>query len=133
MDQPLKVLVVGKAGWSLDEAARELEAAGHRTFRCQSDQGRSPCRRLDGDGACPLDVDIDVVLVVRSRPHPELFAAEAGATCGLQNRLPLVVSGRTFLNPFETSATRVLGPRDSVVEGCEEAARSGPARSRSDP
>jgi len=128
MNDSLKVLVVGKAGWSLDEAARQLEQAGHEIERCQPTSGRSACRRLDGDDACPLDGDIDVVLVVRSRPHPELLPAEAGAACGLQNRIPLVVAGRTFLNPFENAATAILGPHDDVAKGCEEAARSHPDR-----
>ncbi|MGZ4690708.1 MAG: hypothetical protein ACXWAY_13865, partial [Acidimicrobiia bacterium] len=102
-----------------------LEAAGHRVARCHEPGSRAfPCAGLD-PGRCPLEEDpIDVVLTVRPRTHPRPSPLEDGVTCALRRHVPVVVAGRTALNPFAQYSATFAGT-DDVVAACERAA-TGP-------
>lgn len=121
----MEVLVVES---NLGAAAVEialLEAAGHQVKRCHEPGAHAfPCAALD-PGRCPLEADaIDVVLTVRARAHPHPSPLEDGVTCALRRRVPVVVAGRTTLNPFERYPVTIAGVAD-VVAACERAA-TGP-------
>lgn len=121
----MEVLVVESEPGAAAIAIAELEAAGHQVKRCHEPGARAfPCAGLD-PGRCPLEDDaIDVALTVRARAHPRPSPLEDGVTCALRRRAPVVVAGRTTLNPFERYPVTVAGV-DDIVAGCERAA-TGP-------
>lgn len=119
MGESIKILIVGTPGWSSDEAVRQLERAGHRAVRCQDPGDRLPCRRLRGRHPCPLDDSVDVALVLRERPHPALRPHEVGAVCALREGIPVVLTGRPILHPFEEAGVLVLDGDEDVVSACE--------------
>lgn len=57
----------------------------------------------------------DLVLSVRSHPFPQPTRREIGVTCGLRQGLPLIVAGRTMLNPFESFASAVVDDLEEVL------------------
>jgi len=119
----MEVLVVESDPGAAVIAIAQLEAAGHRVTRCHEPGARAfPCAGLD-PGRCPLEDDaIDVVLTVRGRSHPRPSPLEDGVTCAMRRRTPVVVAGRTALNPFDQYPVTVAGAED-IVEACERAAR----------
>jgi hypothetical protein len=121
----MEVLVLESEPGAAAIAIAQLEAAGHRVKRCHERGARAfPCAGLD-PGSCPLDDDvIDVVLTVRARSSARPSPLEDGVTCALRRRVPVVVAGRTTINPFAQYPGTVAGT-DDVVETCERAA-SGP-------
>ncbi len=121
----MEVLVLESEPGAAAIAIGQLEAAGHRVKRCHERGERAfPCVGLD-PGTCPLEDDaIDVVLTVRSRSTARPSPLEDGITCALRRRVPVVVAGRTAINPFAQYAVTVAGI-DDVVETCEQAA-TGP-------
>ncbi len=118
----MDVLVLESDPGAAVVAIAQLQAAGHRVERCHAPGARAfPCAAL-GRGRCPLDDGaIDVVLTVRGRSHPRPSPLEDGITCALRHRAPVVVAGRTSLNPFADHAAAVAGV-DDVVETCERTA-----------
>ena len=124
----LTVLLCG-SGWLRLEVARgSLQDAGHRVLGCGGDRPAIPCRRLYPGLSCPMDDrPVDVVLVLRSRPLPRIEIDEIAALCGLRQEIPLVVGGRTQLNPFGSVATAVLDGSEDVVAACRDAAGEDPA------
>ena len=129
----LDVLLLGVNPWAVQAAAEALIAAGHRVLRCADVGEREfPCNGLRDDRVCPLDAGIDVVVVVRTRVRSRPAAAEFGVTCSLRRAIPLVVAGRTLLNPFHERATATVevalsDELDEVVRACEDAAGEGDA------
>lgn len=123
MANPLDVLVLESEPHSADAAIASLEAAGHSVHRCHEPGTHSfPCRALTKDD-CPLDQGtVDVALTVRARPRSIPGALEDGVSCALQHRIPLVVSGRVALHPYEEFATAVIDARGDVVDAVETAA-----------
>lgn len=106
--------------------ARRLEEAGHRVHRCYDDDtpadpsGWRPCVALT-HGWCPLDEQIDVALLSRSRLTPRPGAGEVGVRCAVRAGVPIVEDGDALLDPFaEWVDHRTDGA--SVVAACEEAA-----------
>lgn len=99
----VNVLVNETEPGAADREIELLESAGHRVLRChRREEGPFPCVGLRPDGVCPLhDPGIDVAVTVRSHPRsrPSLF--EDGIACALRARVPVVVSGQVFLNPYE--------------------------------
>ena len=121
----MEVLVLESEPGVAAIAIGQLEAAGHRVKRCHEPGSRAfPCAGLD-PGECPLEDDpIDVVLTVRARSSARPSPLEDGVTCALRRRVPVVVAGRTAVNPFAQYPVTVAGI-DDVVETCERAA-TGP-------
>ena len=122
MAKPIDVLVLESESGASDGAAASLEAAGHNVHRCHDAGAKAfPCRGL-GDDRCPLDSGtIDVALTVRAHPRSVPAALEDGVSCALQHRIPLVVSGRVALNPYDEYATVVVDGRADVVAAVESA------------
>jgi hypothetical protein len=117
----MKVLVLESEAGAATIAAAQLERAGHQVLRCHEPGARAfPCAALQDDG-CPLEREcVDVVLTVRGRPVGQPTALEDGVSCALRRRVPVVVAGRTSVNPFKSFPVTVAG-RD-VVQACELAA-----------
>ena len=119
----MKILVLDSDGeGGARQAAATLEAAGHEVHRCHDDGAPAfPCNGLSGATECPLHGVVDVAVVVREHPWPRPTALEDGVTCALRHAVPLVVSGRTALDPFDGWATEHLEGTDGLVEACERA------------
>ena len=119
----MKILVLdsdGEGGGR--EAAVTLQAAGHEVHRCHEPGAPAfPCNGLAGTAACPLDGVVDVAVVVREHPWPRPTALEDGVSCALRHAVPLVVSGRTALDPFDGFATEAIEGTRGLVEACERA------------
>src|SRR4029079_7201133 len=82
-----------------------------------------PCRGIVDAESCPLNSHtVDVALSVRSRVRSQPAPSEDGARCALSACVPLVVAGRSALDPYEGFETRVLDRTYGVVETCEAAA-----------
>jgi len=127
--QPVKVLLVESDAHGADDAAARLRRAGHLVERChEPGLPAFPCNALLRGGACPLEGgDVDVAVVVRSRPWPRPSTLEDGVVCALRRGVPLVVAGRTILNPYEDWAAVVVDGVEGVVEAVERAAGTPPA------
>jgi hypothetical protein len=80
-----------------------------------------PCAGL-ASGACPLETaPIDVVVTVRDHPRVQPSPIEDGVVCALRRRVPVVVSGQSLMNPFESLGA--VAPAEDVVAACESVAR----------
>jgi hypothetical protein len=122
----MRVLVVETDRHSGDQAAADLEAAGHRVVRCHDAQESAfPCNALRTSAGCPLDAaeSVDVVLDYRSRPRPRPTPFEDGVSCAVRHHIPLVVAGTAALNPYHEWTTAVAVDGD-IVSTCEESARA---------
>jgi len=123
MTKDLDVLLIeNRAGIGID-AARALEADGHRVHRCYDDPHDGfPCRGLAAPSACPVDGPIDVALVVRSGYAPAPSHLEQGVSCAVRANVPIVEQGPAEPDPFRPwVAARV--PTDGDVAGaCAKAA-----------
>ena len=126
----MRVLVVGTLPGSIDNAEQRLRDAGHDVVRCtEAGQPAFPCAALTKDHGCPLEVaPVDVVLDARELAEAPQSPFEAGASCALQRRVPLVTSGAA--HPYAPWAVAALGPDDDIVAGCETAA-AAPSASHS--
>lgn len=108
----------GVARLSIDD----LEAAGHRVHRChEAGIAAFPCVGLASD-RCPLETTpVDVVVTVRAHVRTGPTPLEDGLACALRRHLPVVVTGRTALNPYEELGA-VDGGGIGIVAACEQAA-----------
>jgi hypothetical protein len=120
-----EVLVVGGNDWAISEVSQELVARGRNTHRCH-DSGETPfpCNAMIPGRGCPLDNhDVDVVLVVHSRPQPNPTLNEMGAICGLRDGLPVVLAGMSAGSPFASWAEKVP-PDGDVLATCDKVVAS---------
>jgi len=125
----MKVLLLESDRFAGAEVARRLESAGHDVHRCHEAGGPAfPCNGLDG-GDCPVEVDggVDLAVTVRAHPHPKPTVYEDGVSCALRHHVPLVVTGKTVLHPYEAYATEVEDT-DELVSRVEELAAAPLAR-----
>ena len=115
----MRVLVLEGEPGAAGEVERRLRAAGHEVVRChEPGLPLFPCVGLS-DGACPLDGPrVDVAVTVRGHVRPSPALTEDGAVCALRAGIPLVMAGRTVLNPFAPWAAADVREAD-VVEACE--------------
>ena len=120
----MRVLVVGTLPRSIDQAEQRLRDDGHEVVRCtESGQSAFPCAALTDARGCPLEVaPVDVVFDARERTEAPHSPFEAGASCALKRRIPLVTSGAA--HPFSPWAVAALGEDEDIVAGCEAAATS---------
>src|SRR4051794_13360319 len=82
-------------------AAEDLEAAGHVVHRCHDPQERGLGCTATRGRPCPIETQpIDVALVVRGVPSPNVRSLEDGAMCAVHRKIPLVVSGSIAGDPF---------------------------------
>ncbi|MEQ1785770.1 MAG: hypothetical protein ABL966_01860 [Acidimicrobiales bacterium] len=123
MDDALDILVMEAQPHTNDDAIAALEAAGHRLHRCHdADSTGFPCRGAVDRDACPVDLDLDVALLMRRgvRPHPSPL--EAGATCAIRADVPIVEIGTDLLDPFAPwIARRIANPKEAP-DACAEVA-----------
>jgi hypothetical protein len=120
----MRVLIVGTLPRSIDNAEQRLRDAGHDVVRCtESGQPAFPCAALTEEHGCPLEVaPVDVVFDARELTEAPHSPFEAGASCALKRRVPLVTSGAA--HPFARWAVTALEPDEDIVAGCEAAATS---------
>lgn len=109
----MKVLVNETEASAADRAVEQLESQGHDVLRChERDDGPFPCAALRTGHVCPLrEPGIDVAVTVRSHPRSRPAVLEDGIACALRARVPVVVAGKTLLNPYEGFGVEVVeGP-----------------------
>ena len=61
-------------------------------------------------------------MLVRSHPWPRPTPLENGVTCALRHHLPLVVVGRTILNPYEPWCSAAFDGIEQAIGSLEEIA-----------
>jgi hypothetical protein len=118
----MHVLVMESSPGAAQLAISDLEHAGHHVHRCREAGDRPfPCAGL-ASGACPLETaPIDVVVTVRDHPRVQPSPLEDGVACALRRRVPVVVSGQSLMNPFESVGA--VASAGDVVTACERVAR----------
>ncbi len=123
----MKILILGsRAGGPANGAVGEL-AAGHQIVRCDTPDGRYPCRGLAAGGECPLDEHVDVAVLM---PEFGTYDVEHGAICAVRNRVPVVVfdpAGAGAPDPI-SSWTTAAGP--DLLDECERVAHDGHAHAQ---
>ena len=125
----MKVLLLESDRFAGAEVARRLESAGHDVHRCHEAGGPAfPCKGLEG-GDCPVEAGggVDLAVTVRAHPHPRPTVYEDGVSCALRHHVPLVVTGKTVLQPFDDYATEIADT-DELVSRVEELASAPLAR-----
>ncbi|MBI2706153.1 MAG: hypothetical protein HYX32_12800 [Actinobacteria bacterium] len=129
----MKVLLTGTDQWVVDRVGQAFVDAGHEVLLCHDDDAPAfPCLGLRGDISCPAHEPADLAVTVRSRPFPQPTRREIAVTCALHHGIPLVVAGRTLLNPFVDQAALIVDGLEDLIEGCEQlldARRAGRAAS----
>lgn len=123
MREPLDILVMQSQPQVDDGAIAALEAAGHRVHSCHDeDSAGFPCRGAVDRSACPVDLDLDVALLMRRGVRPQATPLEAGATCAIRADVPIVELGTDLLDPFAPWITRRIVSATEALEACEEVA-----------
>lgn len=123
MREPLDILVMQSQPHTDDGAIEALRAAGHRVHSCHDDDSTGfPCRGAVDRGACPVDLDLDVALLMRRGVQPEATPLEAGATCAIRADVPIVELGTDLLDPFAPWITRRIASATEALDACEEVA-----------
>jgi hypothetical protein len=116
-----------RAAGSADGAADEFTAAGHEVVRCDTPDGRSPCRGLAVGGDCPLDAHVDVAVLVPGLGTRDL---EHGAICAVRNRVPVVVFDPADVGPPEPIMAWMTAAGPDLLDQCERVAHDGCAHAR---
>ncbi|MFM7060070.1 MAG: hypothetical protein ACKOZL_02640 [Actinomycetes bacterium] len=120
----MKVLVLEAEPGAAEERIAQLAAGGHEVVRCHvPGQQAFPCVGLVDGGACPLECGgVDVALTVRRKARSVPTPHEDGAACAIRNRVPLVVTGETALNPY-TALGAIEASGDDLEAVLAEAVR----------
>ncbi len=110
----MKVLVLEAEPGAAEDSVAQLTASGHEVVRCHAaGEAAFPCVGIDSGGACPLDDGgVDVALTVRRHARSVPTPHEDGVACAIRNRVPLVVTGETSLNPYERLGAIVASEGD---------------------
>src|SRR4051812_25687198 len=94
------MLLESEAGAGRFEA-EALTVAGHRVHRCHEMTDEAfPCTGIAHPGSCPLDLPVDVALVVRSRTAGGPAPTEDGVACAIRAHVPIVEVGRGYEDPY---------------------------------
>ena len=128
----MNVLVNEAEPGAADHEIELLESAGHQVLRChRREDGPFPCVGLRPDGKCPLhDPGVEVAVTVRTQPRSRPSPFEDGIACALRARVPVVVSGNVFLNPYEDFGVEVIEGEHIVGAVERVAAAPSPGHSR---
>jgi hypothetical protein len=123
MHESLDILVMEAQPHTNDGAIDALEAAGHRVHRCHdADSTGFPCRGAVDRTACPVDLELDVALLMRRGVRPQTGPLEAGATCAIRADVPIVELGTDLLDPFAPWITRRIATADEAPAACADVA-----------
>jgi len=118
----VRVLMLASNPGVTDHATAELMRAGHTIVRCDTTDGRAPCRGLEAGGECPLDEHVDVAVLVSERGTDRV---EHGAVCAARGRVPVVeVDSPDAVPRTSTTLWRSASVSD-LLDECEVAAHDG--------
>ena len=106
----MKVMLIESVPSDGRRVADELRSRGHEVVRCyESDAEPFPCVGLTSADRCPLaSPDVAVACVVREFGVFDPTPFEAGVTCALRSRVPVVVEDPA-MSPFHGFAVDAHG------------------------
>jgi len=124
MAPALDVLVLESSPAAADEAAADLDRAGHRLHRCYDAGERGfPCKGVLAPSTCPIEQGVDVAVLVRPRVAPRPTPLETGVSCAVRAGIPLIEVGGEALDPFGPWVTARLGQGGiGVADACTSVA-----------
>ena len=113
----MKVMLIESVPSGDPSVADELRSRGHDVVRCYEDDDQPfPCVGLTSPERCPLaSGDIAVACVVREFGVFDPTPFEAGVTCALRSRVPVVVDDPT-MSPFDGYAVDAQGDLVGTAE-----------------
>jgi hypothetical protein len=113
----MKVMLIESVPSGDPSVADELRSRGHDVVRCYESDGEPfPCVGLTSPGRCPLaSGDVAVACVVREFGVFDPTPFEAGVTCALRNRIPVVVEDPA-MSPFNGYAVDASGDLVGTAE-----------------
>ena len=113
----MKVMLIESVPSGDPSVADELRSRGHDVVRCYEDDAQPfPCVGLTSPERCPLaSGDVAVACVVREFGMFDPTPFEAGVTCALRSRVPVVVDDPA-LSPFDGFAVDARGDRVTTAE-----------------
>ena len=113
----MKVMLIESVPSGDPSVADELRSRGHDVVRCyESDREPFPCVGLTSPDRCPLaSGDVAVACVVREFGVFDPTPFEAGVTCALRSRVPVVVDD-PVMSPFDGYAVDANGDMVGTAE-----------------
>ncbi len=113
----MKVMLIESVPSGDPSVADELRSRGHDVVRCYESDGEPfPCVGLTSPDRCPLaSGDVAVACVVREFGVFDPTPFEAGVTCALRNRVPVVVEDPA-MSPFNGYAVDASGDLVGTAE-----------------
>jgi len=113
----MKVMLIESLPSGDPSVADELRSRGHDVVRCYEDDAQPfPCVGLTFPERCPLaSGDVAVACVVREFGMFDPTPFEAGVTCALRSRVPVVVDDPT-MSPFDGYAVDARGDLVATAE-----------------
>jgi hypothetical protein len=116
----MKVMLIESVPSGDPDVAEELRARGHEVVRCyEGGDSPFPCLGVTAPERCPLAAgDVPVACVVREFGVFDPTPFEAGVTCALRSRVPVVVES-AVLSPF---GGHVIDAGAALVTTAEKAA-----------
>jgi hypothetical protein len=113
----MKVMLIESVPSGDPSIAAELRARGHDVVRCyEGDAQPFPCVGLTSPERCPLaSGDVAVACVVREFGVFDPTPFEAGVTCALRSRVPVVVDDPA-MSPFNGYAVDARGDLVGTAE-----------------
>ena len=112
---PIDVLFLESHPHVGDQAAADLEAAGHRVHRCYASAGDAHCVALADDGGCPIDDGIDVAVLVRGPLEAVPTHLEDGVLCARRADIPIVEQGPEHPDPWSPWIDVRLDPESTEL------------------
>ena len=124
----MKVMLIESVPSGDPAVADELRSRGHDVVRCyEEDDQPFPCVGLTAPERCPLAAgDVAVACVVREFGVFDPTPFEAGVTCALRSRVPVVVEDPT-MSPFGGYAIDANGDLVGTAERVASASLDGHA------
>lgn len=127
----MRVLVVESEPGISQGYEQDLAAAGHEVVRCHEPGAPSfPCAGLVDHAACPLEsTPVDVALLVRDPIDERPTHREAGVSCAMRARVPVIEPKRDdpVADPFAGFVTTFEGDVVAAATAAAQASSPGHA------